>query len=190
MDMLDWIKCFKDIGVIMAPKPSTGKKEKALDLFKQVLPALYKGDLDFYANQPIEAQKEIPVFVLMRWISLAKGLEGMAPLYINSLVNKGFWSLTKHPELQWKVLATATSLMGQSRMPDHYWLANKKTSKTPMLDSFLLQLYYNQSDYEIDIIKGKLTTEDVIILGKDFGLDDASAKKLLKEFKENYGENS
>lgn len=165
------------------------KKEYKLDLFKETLPALYQGDWDFYSRQPIEVQREISPLILMRWVSLADGFEEFAPPLVNEYVNTGFWQLSKHPELQWKMLSIVASSLSR-RTPRHTWMMpKKKKSKTPIIDNYLLQMYPLISDDEINIIKGKLESEnEVIRLAKDFGATDSEIKDVVKEYRANYGE--
>lgn len=166
------------------------RKEYKLDLFRQTLPALYKCDLDFYANCSDEERKEISPLILMRWISLNEKTPDIAPGFVNSFVNNGFWQLSKHPELQWKQLCVVASVMSPNVTPRHKWMMPKrKTSSTPLLDAYFEQMYPFASNEEINILKLKLESEDdVRDLASQFGASDGEIKDVVKEYKTNYGQ--
>lgn len=175
-----------------AAKTSTAepkkKKEYKLDLFKQTLPALYRCNLDFYANCTEEERKEISPLILMRWVSLNENQPALAPEFVNRFVNNGFWQLSKHPELQWKQLCVVASEISPTT-PRHKWMMPKgKVSKTPLLDAYFLKMHPLISDAEIDILKGKLENEDSVRdLAGEFGASDAEIKAVVKEYRDNYG---
>ncbi len=176
------------------PKPSSDtttekkKKEYKLDLFGQTLPALYKCDIDFYARCSEEERKEISPLILMRWISLAEGHQEVAPTFVNTFVNNGFWQLSKHPELQWKQLCVVASEISP-RTPRHKWMMPKrKVSNTPLLDNYFIQKYPFANDQEIKLLKEKLETEDAVRdLAEQFGATDGEIKDVVKEYRDHYG---
>lgn len=171
-----------------APATEKKKKEYKLDLFKQTLPALYKCDLDFYANCSEEERKEISPLILMRWVSLNSRDPELAPTFVNMFVNNGFWQLSKHPELQWKQLCVVASEISRTT-PQHQWMMpKKKKSSTPLLDEFFIQKYPLISNDEIDILKLKIQNEDEVRdLAAAFGSSDAEIKSVVKEYRDNYG---
>lgn len=164
------------------------KKEYKLDLFGQTLPALYRCDMDFYANCTDDERKEISPLILMRWISLAENQPGIAPTFVNMFVNNGFWQTSKHPELQWKQLCVVASEISP-RTPRHKWMMpKKKKSKTPLMDGFLIKKYPMASDAEINIVKEKFTGEDEVRdMARAFGCSDNEIKDVVKEYRDNYG---
>ena len=164
------------------------KKEYKLDLFRETLPALYRCKLDFYSDQDDLARKEISPLILMRWVSLAEGKQDIAPEFVNTFVNNGFWQLSKHPELQWKLLCVVASEIS-SVTPRHKWMMPKRSkSKTPLLDAFMIQRYPLISDAEVDILKGKLENEDAVKdMAREFGCADNEIKEVVKEYRDNYG---
>lgn len=169
--------------------PSTAKpKSYKLDLFKEVFPAMYRGDFDFYSRLDEDTQKGVSPLILMRWLSLAKGFEAAAPVLVNDHINQGFWRLSRHPELQWKLLCVVASNMSRTP-PRHEWIKPAgKASKTPLLDGFLDQMYPLANRAEIEIVKGKITNEEEVKeLAKMFGSSDDEIKKVVKEYKASYG---
>lgn len=167
--------------------PEKKKKEYKLDLFGQVLPALYRCDFDFYSRCSDEERKEISLFMLLRWLSLSTNAPEVTPLIINS-ANTYFWLLSDHPELQWKQLCCLASELSR-RTPRHEWFGmKKKKTATPLLDNYLMQRYPLASDAELGIVKEKFAGEDdVRDLAEQFGATDAEIKNVVKEYRGIYG---
>lgn len=158
------------------------KKEYKFDLFKEILPALHKNDVDFYGNLTEEQQKEISPVVLMRWMSLVDN-EIYHTIMTNELVNIDFWDLVKHPELQWKLLA----LVGDGKKPIHKWVPKTtSSSKTEKLDKILLKLNSGLNKQELDIIKKRHNNESLTFFLKSLGMDDNQIKEIITEFKKAY----
>ena len=168
----------------------TTEKKYSLDLFKEVLPALYKGKLDFFENLSEKEQKEITPFTLMKWLSSAGGFEELAPILINDLVNKGFWDLSHHKELQWKILCVVASEIS-NRVPRHSWISMKKeSSSTPKLDKLILFKYPLINDNEVELYKYKFSgKEEVKEFCLEFGLSDTEIKEVVKEYDKKIGKN-
>lgn len=169
--------------------PEKKKKEYKLDLFNQTLPALYKCDLDFYANCTEEQRKEITPLILMRWVSLAASHQETAPVFVNTFVNNGFWQLSKHPELQWKQLCVVASEISPRSTPRHTWMMpKKKVSKTPLLDAYFIQMHPFANDAELELLRSKLEDEAAVRdLAEQFGATDGEIKNVVKEYRDNYG---
>jgi DNA-binding HxlR family transcriptional regulator len=78
-------------------------------------------------------------YILPRWMSGAVNEEDHQRLIIrfNRLANLGYHTLSKHPELQAKLLAT----VGLGREVKHNFFKANRASKTPLLDKLLRQQY-------------------------------------------------
>jgi hypothetical protein len=111
-------------------KPPAKKKEYKLDLFGQTLPALNRGDMDFYDRCTDEERKEIAPLILMRWLSGVQDSRkgGLYISVMNEFVNKDFWALSKHPELQWKLMCVGNLACG-GRSQRHQWIPGIKRAK-------------------------------------------------------------
>lgn len=167
----------------MAKAPAK-KKEYKLDLFGQTLPALYTGDHGFYDRRTEDERKEIHPLVLMRWMSSVKNSElgGDFICLVNNLVNVDFWDLTKHPELQWKLMCVVGSELG-GRSQRSEWIAGPKKAATGKVDNVLLSLYPSLNNQELALARGKLTKDSLKQLLRDMGLPDDEIKPILDEFK-------
>lgn len=91
----------------MAKKANTQGQKLSLDA---VLQALDNRDFGFYERLTDEERKGYSPFLLMRYMSSLSPqspMQSYAVLATNDLVNLGFFSLGKHPELQHKLMCLA-----------------------------------------------------------------------------------
>jgi hypothetical protein len=160
------------------------KKTYTLDMFKEVLPAADRGRIDFYDTLTDEQKKGFAPLVVMRYMSAVNSYAGRKTveehiINVNETVNIGFWDLTKHPELQWKLLA----LTGSGRNQRHEWITGPKKKTTNRIDNLILGLYPNLNSLELDIAKSKLTRDSLKQLCRDYGMSDDEIKPYVEEFK-------
>ena len=169
----------------MAKKPTKEKaaKKPSLDIKDEMYHADNR-NLGWLESQPEELAKTFSPLIAMKWFT---GVDGpYAEHYIqttNSLLNVGFWDLSKHPELQWKLMAIIGT--GTQR---HNWIPMASRRKTiSKLNQELLKLYPHLNDTELSLLKSKYTLEDMKQLLLDMALSDAEIKPLIEEFKKTNG---
>ena len=159
------------------------KKEHKLDLFNTVLPAIDRRQFDFYDKLEPDEKKAYTALIAMRAMSLtgdqnARRVEQI--LYVNDLVNVGFWELSKYPELQHKLLC----LSGSGSKQYHPWVAAKSTKgKKKSIDQLFLELYPGINETELAILKSQYDAKGIRELAKDAGRSDAEAKQLYEDAK-------
>lgn len=147
----------------------------------EVLNALDKRDLGYYSRLTEDEQKSYVPLVLMRYMSsLADQHQhtAYAVLATNDIVNIGFWTLSKHPELQHKLLCIA-GLGSKQYRP---WLA-AKSKKSNKIQSWLQEHYPHLNTAEIDIIIANHTSETWHEFIKGSGISDAEVKELNSAWK-------
>lgn len=168
---------------------SMTEKTHKLDLFKEVLPALYRGDYDFYSNLSEEDKKGITPVTLMRWLSSVKSsMSGMQIEIINEYVNKFYNSLYKEPELMWRLMVMSTmALRSNGRIPQHEWISSpKQKNNHTRLQKTILDLNPTINQLELDIILRDFTKEDYKNMLNDMGIDDKTIKDHLADYKKHY----
>lgn len=162
----------------MAQKP----KKHGLDL-SRVLNELDRGNKDFYRNLSDEEKKAYVPLVLMRYMSSLGDQspnQAYAIIAANDLVNIGFWQLSKHPELQ-HLLLCLTGLGAKQYRP---WISNKsKSSKTKVLDEFLMELYPGINEDELEILKDGFNDASFKKFCHSAGKSDQETKALMDDFK-------
>lgn len=159
-------------------KKTEAKRTYKLDI-QTVLEAADKNYKDFWDNLTEEEQKAFVPKIVMRWqsaLSDKHDLRYYQLLATNDLVNVGMWSLSKHPELLWKLLCVA----GTGKKQYHMWIPNnKKESTTPKWDKFISEIYPHLNQTEQKMIKSIKTSSEWLELITQSGADD----KLIKDIK-------
>ena len=161
----------------------TTKKHK-LDLFKVVLPALDRGDKNFYNSLTPDEQKEIVPLILMRWMSFLgdqSTKKEWAIIAVNDLVNIGFWELSKnHKELQWLLLCVGS--LGTKQY--HQWVPGKsRKGGNGAISDFFRELYPDINEIEVDILKQNYNNDTFKQLLYDAGKSDREVKSLMDQWK-------
>ena len=117
---------------------------------------------DFYAELTDEERKKFSTFLMIRWGSAVEGSRELQEFYLiatNERLNKHFFTLSKHPKLQWLCATTVSPDMGT---PRHNWIAPKK--KEPGASSIrkqLSELYPHMKDDDI-AVQASMTTKKEI----------------------------
>lgn len=157
------------------------KKQYKLDLFKQTLPALHRRNGNFYASLSEEERKEIAPLVLMRWISAVDSTADADTMIwmVNELVNMDFWVLSKHPELQWRLMAAANT----GRSQRNTWIPGTKKKNLSKVDKLLLELYPSLNDQELNLVRSKLDKDSLKQLLRDMAMPDNEMKAIMNDYK-------
>jgi hypothetical protein len=83
-------------------------------------------DRDFYDGLTVEEKKKFSNFLMIRYGSSVQGSRDLQEFYListNERLNKHFFSINRHPKLQWLCATTVSPGMGTQR---HQWIAPKK----------------------------------------------------------------
>lgn len=176
MNNKTWVEQFYDLNPDAAPVEEV-KKEKKNSLSLTVeLPAMDFGDKKFYSKLTEEQKKEISLWVLMRFMSSSQNLPEHHLTMVNALVNNKFSSISKHPELQWMLLA----LCGSGRKQYHPWIAPPKGVKKNKLEELILSHFPLLNDEELELLIKINNKEEISEFLKENGYDDKTIKELLK----------
>lgn len=154
------------------------KKESTLGLPTELL-AMDTGNMAFYKNLSDEHKKEISLWVLMRFMSSCQGAPEHHLMMVNDLVNHNFNNLSKHPELQWKLLA----LCGTRKKQFHPWIAPPKGIKKNKVEAAIIEHYPLLNDEELELLLKINTQSDLEQFFKENGYDDKTIKEMFKESK-------
>lgn len=152
-----------------------------------ILQAIDRKDLNFYDRLTDEERKSYSPFILMRYMSSLgpqSELAGYSVFAVNEIVNKGFFSLGKHPELQHKLMC----LTGTGKKQYRPYIGSKNASKnsSKVIDEFLMSLYPNINEIELNILKNQHNKDTLQTLGEDAGLSKAEIKELVEDAKKFY----
>jgi hypothetical protein len=176
-EVSDWLTGFFDMNPDAAPVEEEKKKKKESTLSLTVeLPAMDFGNKSFYTNLSEEHKKEISIWVLMRFMSSSQGDAEHHIMMVNDLVNHNFNALSKHPELQWKLL----SLCGTHKKQYHPWIPPPKGLKKNKVEEALLSIFPLIKDEDLDLLLQINTREELEEFFKENGYDDKTIKELFK----------
>lgn len=187
----DWLNGFFEMNPDASPIEEEVKtKEYKNDLFKDVLPALDKGDKKFYSRLTPEQKKDIAIWPLTRWMSSTSNKSADQLYTVNMVVNKdsNIFSAKKsenaletnrHKELQWMLL----SICGSTKAGRHIWPGAPKGATKSPLEEALLSIYPLMKDDDIELLLHINTEEELKEFFRDNGYDDASIKELFKSSK-------
>lgn len=179
-DIGDWIDGFYAMNPDAVKEEETKKKKKesTLGLPTELL-AMDTCNMSFYKNLSDEHKKEISLWVLMRFMSSSQSIPEHHLMMVNDLVNHNFSNLTKHPELQWKLLA----LCGTGRKQFHPWIAPPKGVKKNKVEAAIIERYPLLKDDELELLLQINTQEELEAFFRENGMDDKSIKELFKDAK-------
>lgn len=107
---------------------------------------------DFYRSLTDDERKKFSNYLMIRWSSSISGDRELQEYYVqscNHYLNTKFFSVNRHPELQW-LMATAVSpgLGAQT----HTWIKAQSKEKTSASKRMLLDLYPNLKNDDIDLL--------------------------------------
>ena len=81
---------------------------------------------NFYLDLTDEERKKFSNFLMIRWGSSVQGSRDLQEFYListNERLNKHFFTINKHPRLQWLCASSVSPGMGIHR---HQWISPKK----------------------------------------------------------------
>ena len=153
-------------------------KNKHVDLFKEIIPAVDLGMKELWDAAGDEGQKEIKgdLWNLNRYISSIKGSrekQEEAVLAVNEYYNKNWATLAnKHPKLQWYLLCIAGTT---GKKEFHPWIKlERKADSSSKTVKFLLELYPTMKKDEVELLARISSKSDIRKLAEDHGIDPKS----------------
>lgn len=149
----------------MPAKKSTSKNSGPT--LAQELRALDRKDRNFRNCLPEDQQKKFSTYLMLRYGASVAGSADLQAYYLlaaNENVNKHFFDIGKHPQLQWLTCTTVSPGLGQF---EHYWLgAQKKTDGVKHQDSLKKQ---------VSAVKPNWKNDEVDLFVQINGADDIAA---------------
>jgi hypothetical protein len=124
----------------------------------------------FYDDLTPEERKKFSNYLMIRWGSAVEGNRELQEYYVQSCnyyFNKHFFSVSKHPKLQWLM---ATSVSPGLGTPRHNWIApKKKEAGLSAKRKALIEMYPNYKDDEIDVMAQITTQKEIDAYNKQAG---------------------
>jgi hypothetical protein len=127
---------------------------------------------DFYDELTPEERKKFSTFLMVRWGSAVDGSREIQEYYVQSVnhyLNKHFFTMHRHPKLQWLMATAASPGMGAMR---HNWIApKKKEAGASAIKKQLRELYPHFKDDEIDLMAALTDKKEIAQLQRAHGND-------------------
>ena len=126
----------------------------------------------FYDELTAEEKKKFSNYLMIRWGSSVEGSRELQEFYViscNERLNKHFFDMSKHPQLQWLMATTVSPNLGT---PRHPWIAPKKKEAGASAKRKQLQEIYPQyKDDDIEVMMQITTQKEIDNYFKDLGQD-------------------
>lgn len=135
-------------------------------------------DRAFYDSLTEEEQKKFSTYLMLKWGANVEGSPELQEWYlraINDRVNIGFFSLGRHPKLQWLACTTVSPGLGSKR---HYWLKTKKTGDRSK-QKFIEKVFPHLKNDEVELMAEVNTVEQLKDYARELGWDDKQIKAEL-----------
>jgi hypothetical protein len=126
----------------------------------------------FYDDLTPEERKKFSNYLMIRWGSAVEGSRELQEFYViatNERLNKHFFSVSKHPKLQWLMATSVSPDLGSQRHP---WIApKKKVSGASAKRKALVAMYPHYKDDEIEVMMQIVSDKEIKQYSKDSGED-------------------
>jgi hypothetical protein len=127
---------------------------------------------DFYDELTPEERRKFSTFLMVRWGSAVDGSQEIQEYYVqstNHYLNKHFFTMHRHPKLQWLMATAVSPGMGAQR---HNWIApKKKEAGASAIKKQLRELYPHFKDDEIDLMAALTDRKEIAQLQRAHGND-------------------
>ena len=127
---------------------------------------------DFYDELTVEERRKFSTFLMVRWGSDVNGDRALQEYYVQSVnhyLNKHFFTVHRHPKLQWLMATAVSPGMGVMR---HNWIPlKKKETGDATIKKQLRELYPHFRDDEIDLMATLTEKKELAKLRRAHGND-------------------
>ena len=129
-----------------------------------------KKDRDFYQSLTDEERKKFSNYLMIRWGSSVQGSRELQEFYVistNERLNKHFFSVNRHPGLQWLMATSVSPGLGTQR---HQWIApKKKDASNNEIKKALMEMYPTMKIADIDALAAITDKQDIKQRQKEMG---------------------
>ena len=126
----------------------------------------------FYDELTPDERKKFSTFLMIRWGSAVEGSQKLQEFYViatNERLNKHFYSMSRHPKLQWLMATSVSPDLGAHK---HNWIApRKKEAGASAKRKALQEIFPHYKDDEIDVMMAVNTQKDIDQYRKQAGQD-------------------
>lgn len=166
----------------MAVRKKKATRDYRLDI-REVLAQLDRRSMRYFEELTEAEQKAFEPYVVMRFLSAAGEDEDLDLTHyqissVNAVANRHYSVVSRHPELQWKLLASCG--LGTKRY--HPWVPpGKRGRRTNRLDDLLRRFAPMASPGEIAILKRVNAPADLLALAEDYALPESDLREIRRD---------
>jgi hypothetical protein len=128
---------------------------------------------DFYDSLTDEERKKFSTFLMIRWSSSPRATKEVEAYYVqscNHYLNKHFFTINRHPKLQW-LCATAVSPGIGTYRHDYVKFAKKKNSADSKVKKALRAMYPTMKMSDIEALASITTAKELKEYERELGND-------------------
>jgi hypothetical protein len=155
-------------------------KNKHVDLFKDMIPAVDMGLMELWDAATEEGRKEIKgdFWTLNRYISNVKSsnreIKEHYLLTVNEFYNKNWALIQNHPKLVWQTLCLCSHESKKTQFHEWLPLKREKDKKT----EFLAELFPNMKLSDLETLSAVTTEKEIKKYCEDMGWDKTQVSKI------------
>jgi hypothetical protein len=124
----------------------------------------------FYVELTDEERKKFSNYLMIRWGSSVQGSKELQEFYViacNERLNKHFFAINRHPQLQWLCATTVSPDLGTHR---HQWIApKKKEGNTSGTRKQLAELFPSLKSDELELLATITTKKELDAYLRELG---------------------
>lgn len=136
---------------------------------------LDRKDRDFYDSLTDDERKKFSNFLMIRWGSTVQGTREIQEYYLrscNHYLNKHFFTINRHPKLQWLCATAISPGLGTHR---HHWISPKKKddnkANSGTKKKQIMALYPNMKSSDAETLSKLVSQKDIDQYNRDSGKD-------------------
>jgi len=134
-----------------------------------------KKNRDFYNELTVEEKKKFSNFLMIRWGSSVQGSRDLQEFYListNERLNKHFFAINRHPQLQWLCASSVSPGMGVHR---HQWISPKKkdenTANTGTKKKQLMMIFPNMKGSDAEAMSKLVSQKEIDAHLRELGVE-------------------
>ena len=132
-------------------------------------------DRNFYADLTDDEKKKFSNFLMIRWGSSVQGSRDLQEFYVistNERLIKHFFTINKHPQLQWLCASSVSPGMGAHR---HQWISPKKKDENAAnagtKKKQLMTIFPNMKGIDVNTLSKLISQKEIDAHLRELGME-------------------
>ena len=152
--------------------------KKPLLQIKDIMAAVDRKDYNYYTNLTDEQRKSLNLWMTQRYASSVQGkFAGHYLVMINEFMNTNWSDVSKHPELQWKLMCLA----GTGKPQFHPFVKVPKAKrKKDKVEEIVRDMFPLLKNDEVELFLKMNTKDEIKDIAMENGVDDKTLDEAFK----------